>query len=141
MEEKFISIYPFLLLKLFTLPHLVFLLFTCYLPVKCWCHSIHSLGDLAHLICHRPHDPDGSHVDIPSPDLLQVRNLRMLIYFSRRVNLALGTIIRRRFVLFWKSSTVNLGRSLSSKRPRGGFLKAWLSLQPSWPYLLTCDPS
>lgn len=83
-------------------------------------------------LCHWQYHPDDSHMDIISPDLLQVRNLGMLIYFSCRVSLALGTITQRKFVLFWKNSTVNLDRSPSSSDPRERLLKAWLSPQPSW---------
>ena len=102
-----------------------------------------SLGALIYLkdICPWLHHPDDIHKDVTSLNLSaqlqtyifpQVGNLEMLTHFSCRVNLVLGTTIQRKFVLFWKSSTVNLDGLPSSRCPTWGPLKAWFDPHPSW---------
>lgn len=62
----------------------------------------------------------------------------MLIHFSCRVNLALGTTIPRKFVLFWKNSTVSPERSPSSiGDPQEGSSSPGSPPSPGGFYLLT----
>lgn len=145
VEEKLICLHPFFLLKLSSLPALVFLLLLCPvfpLHVGAIPHAFPGCSHLSHghlpltapswWLPQRCHQLTSLSSAQPQTYIFpQVGNLEMLTHFSCRVNLVLGTTIQRKFVLFWKSSTVNLDGLPSSRCPTWGPLKAWFDPHPS----------
>lgn len=156
VEEKLICLHPFLLLKLSSLPAPGFPPASLSsLPITCWCHSrfswvLSSISWTSALDCttswwlpQRCHPAHiSAHSSSPRPTYShQVGNLEMLTHFSCRVNLVLGTTIRKFVPVLEKLQWLWAGLPSSTGAQHEGPLRLGFDPIPAVIYLLTCVPS